>query len=173
MTYIVEGEAQERLSALAERYKKINGWNEKEILQFAVTAFAKSDIEIKLKFLEKNIERAEKSQTGFSDDGNTFMEKKENGRKWSRDWERFEWEEIRSRLAEAEKGEYKNEGYGVGISKEEFLEFFDWLHENMPEQYYKILLSLQLTECGLSDEEVAFWLAHPDVLKMVLDKIKD
>ena len=38
LIYIVEEKAQERLSALAERYKKINGWNEKEMLQFAVAA---------------------------------------------------------------------------------------------------------------------------------------
>ena len=55
MTYIVENDAQERLSALAERYKKINGWNEKEILQFAVAATSKTDIEQKLQFLEEYI----------------------------------------------------------------------------------------------------------------------
>ena len=33
VTYIVEDEENERLSKLAERYGKINGWNEKEISQ--------------------------------------------------------------------------------------------------------------------------------------------
>ena len=49
--YVIEDEQQQRLLALAERYKKVNGWNEKEILQFAVTATSKYDIEAKLQFL--------------------------------------------------------------------------------------------------------------------------
>lgn len=60
MTYIVEEEQQERLSALAERYEKVNGWNEQEILQFAVTATSKDDIESKLQFLGNEIIKAEK-----------------------------------------------------------------------------------------------------------------
>lgn len=53
VVYIIEDGQQEKLTALAERYKKINGWDEKEILQFAVTATSKEDIETKLRFLEK------------------------------------------------------------------------------------------------------------------------
>ncbi len=60
ITYIVEDEQQERLLALAERYEKVNGWNEKEILQFAVTATSKNDIESKLHFLENEIIKLEK-----------------------------------------------------------------------------------------------------------------
>lgn len=60
ITYIVEDGQQERLSALAERYEKVNGWNEKEILQFAVTATSKDDLETKLQFLEKEIVKLEK-----------------------------------------------------------------------------------------------------------------
>lgn len=44
ITYIIEDEQQERLSALAERYEKVNGWNEKEILQFAVAATSKEEM---------------------------------------------------------------------------------------------------------------------------------
>ena len=51
LTYIVEDEQQERLSGLARRFEKINGWDEKSMLQFAVNA--DSDIERKLLFLEK------------------------------------------------------------------------------------------------------------------------
>lgn len=60
LTYIVEGEAQKRLSALAARYEKINGWKEKEILQFAVAASYKTDIEPKLQFLEEHIAHLER-----------------------------------------------------------------------------------------------------------------
>lgn len=55
ITYIVEDETNERLSKLAERFEKIKGWNEKEILQFAVAATSKNDIETKLNFLEEQI----------------------------------------------------------------------------------------------------------------------
>ncbi len=60
ITYIVDDEQQEKLSILAERYEKINGWNEKEMLQFAVAATSKGDIETKLRFLENEIIKLEK-----------------------------------------------------------------------------------------------------------------
>lgn len=62
LIYIVEEKAQERLSALAERYKKINGWNEKEMLQFAVAATHQTDIEMKLQFLEETLRGLEKGE---------------------------------------------------------------------------------------------------------------
>lgn len=58
--YVIDDEQQQRLLALAERYKKVNGWNEKEMLQFAVTATSKSDIEAKIQFLENDIVKLEK-----------------------------------------------------------------------------------------------------------------
>lgn len=174
LTYIVEGKSQERLAALAERYHKINGWDKKGVLQFAVSALAKPDIEIKLDFLERNIEKAETTKIDFLIDGNTGTTEKEKGRKWSRDWGSFEWGEVRRKLAGAEKGKGRggDNEYDAGISKDEFLEFFNWLRESHPAQYYEIILSLQLTECGLSDKETTFCLRHLNVLKMVLDKIK-
>lgn len=60
ITYIIDDRQQEKLSALAERYQKVNGWNEKEILQFAVTANSESDIETKLQFLENEAAKLEK-----------------------------------------------------------------------------------------------------------------
>ena len=62
LCYIVEEEAQEKLSALAKRYEKVNGWNEKDLLQFAVAATSKSDIEVKLRFLEEYITEVELEQ---------------------------------------------------------------------------------------------------------------
>ncbi len=172
LTYIVEGKAQERLAALAERYHKINGWDKKGVLQFAVAALAKPDIEIKLDFLEKNIEKAEKITPELLLDEKNGTTDKAGGRKWSRDWGRFEWGEVEKRLVKAEKRKGRGNVYDVGISHEEFLEYLDWLRENSLTQYYEIILSLQLEECGLSDKEAAFCLKHPDVLRMVLDKIK-
>ncbi len=61
LTYIVEDNQQKRLSELAERFKKINGWNEKEMLQFAITATSQTDLEMKFKFLEGIIADLEKA----------------------------------------------------------------------------------------------------------------
>ena len=40
----------------------MNGWNEKEMLQFAINATNQADIELKLKFLERIIEDLEKGK---------------------------------------------------------------------------------------------------------------
>ena len=44
LTYVLEDEYVEKLAAMAERYKKVNGWSEKDMLQFAVTALIRSDM---------------------------------------------------------------------------------------------------------------------------------
>lgn len=62
LTYIIEDEYEERLEQIAKRFQKINGWDEKEILQFAVGALIKPDIEFKLDFLEKTINQLEKEK---------------------------------------------------------------------------------------------------------------
>lgn len=53
VTIILDGRQQERLENLAKRFKKINGWGEWDIMQFAVNGF-----------------------TGIREDMLTFMEKK-------------------------------------------------------------------------------------------------
>lgn len=60
LTYIIEGSQKKRLSELTKRFEKVNGWNEREILQFAVTATQQIDVDMKLKFLEGIIEDLEK-----------------------------------------------------------------------------------------------------------------
>lgn len=62
LTYIIEDGQRKRLSELAERFKRINGWNEKEMLQFAVTATQQVDIDMKLQFLEGIIRDLEKGE---------------------------------------------------------------------------------------------------------------
>lgn len=60
LTYILEDAEKEKLTALAKRFQKINGWTEKEILQFAVSATYKDDIQRKLEFLAKKLLSLEK-----------------------------------------------------------------------------------------------------------------
>lgn len=60
ITYMLEDEQNKRLSGLVERYEKIKGWSEREMLQFAVTAHSKEDTERNLQFLEEQIVQMEK-----------------------------------------------------------------------------------------------------------------
>lgn len=59
LTYVFEDEVQERFISLTERYKKVNGWREKDVLQFAINSTFEADIEEKLRFLEKHIVQLE------------------------------------------------------------------------------------------------------------------
>lgn len=63
LTYLLDDNQEKRLSAIAGRYREINGWGENDILQFAVTAFTQSDMERKLDFLENKIGQLEKEKT--------------------------------------------------------------------------------------------------------------
>lgn len=63
LMYIVEERNQKRLSELAERFDKINGWHEKELLQFSVLAMGKEDIESKLCFWEEILDKLEREQS--------------------------------------------------------------------------------------------------------------
>ena len=58
---MLDDEQEKKLSALAEHYKRINGWNEKDVLQFAVTALNPTDADIKLQFLENQVKQVEKN----------------------------------------------------------------------------------------------------------------
>ena len=120
LTYIVEDEQKERLSALAKQYGKINGWNEKDVLQFAVSAFGRLDVELKLEFLEKNLERIKREKNDLFSYAITGTMSKFSNKKWSREWEYFKWEEVEKKLAEVEKEEYGDNEYDVGITNEEF-----------------------------------------------------
>ena len=62
LTYIIEERQQKRLSELTERFRKINGWNEKEMLQFAVTATNQIDLDMKFQFLENLLTDLEKEK---------------------------------------------------------------------------------------------------------------
>lgn len=62
LKYIIEDKQQKRFSELTKKFRKINGWNEKEMLQFAVTATNQVDLDMKLKFLEGILEDFEKGE---------------------------------------------------------------------------------------------------------------
>ena len=62
LIYIIEEHQEKRLAELAERFRKINGWNEKEMLQFAVMATNEVDIAMKFDFLEKLVTDLERGE---------------------------------------------------------------------------------------------------------------
>ncbi|MBD5451914.1 MAG: hypothetical protein HDR25_04670 [Lachnospiraceae bacterium] len=62
LTYVVEEHQRKPLSELAKRFRKVNGWDEKQMLQFALSATNQADLELKLKFLERIIEDLEKKE---------------------------------------------------------------------------------------------------------------
>ena len=59
LSYTPGVEQQKRLSDLARRCRGINGWGVQELLQHAATANYKADIDLKLDFLEDEVERFE------------------------------------------------------------------------------------------------------------------
>ena len=53
LDYTLGIDQQKTLSALARRFREINGWGEHELLQYAATANSKAEIEMKLQFLQE------------------------------------------------------------------------------------------------------------------------
>ena len=88
---------------------------------------------------------------------------------WSRDWAGFDWTQVVEKL-EKMKGKERDDkaGYDVGISREEFLEYLEWLNRNDKEGYYRAVLSIQLSEIGLDDGQIETLVAHPDELIRIL-----
>ena len=59
LSYTLGFEQQKRLSDLTRRCREINGWGVQEFLQHAATANYKADIDLKLDFLEDEVDRLE------------------------------------------------------------------------------------------------------------------
>lgn len=51
VTVILDDKQEERLEKLAERFKKINGWQEDEIMQFVINGMS-GNVEMMLAFME-------------------------------------------------------------------------------------------------------------------------
>lgn len=92
-------------------------------------------------------------------------------KEWSQDWEHFDWEQIKKNLHEVEKKRQMGEVVDkaeVGISLEEFTEYFEWLYSNAPKLYYRNLLFLLLVQTGFSADEAQSWINHPEELEKIL-----
>lgn len=69
--------------------------------------------------------------------------------KWSRDWEQFNWEPIDRELKEVVKDNGADNNIDVDISREEVIEYFEWLSENRPEEFWAFLIFRKISESGL------------------------
>lgn len=96
----------------------------------------------------------------------------QDGRKWSRDWADFDWTQVKKRFEEMEgKKDGEKAVFDVGISRDEFLEYLDWLSQNDMEGFYKAVLGIQLAEMGFDEDQAETLVAHPDMLIKAMESI--
>ncbi len=98
-------------------------------------------------------------------------------RKWSRDWNSVDWNEIRQKLNLAEKAEAEGRRIGqkikpeIGITKDEFEEYMRWLCETNPEDFEKVIFMMSLREAGMSIEEAEYFADNPEMFRKALDDV--
>lgn len=73
VTLILDDEQEKRLEKLEKQFKKINGWNKKDIMQFAIVAL-RSNVEISLEFVEIKVQQIK--QEGIKEDDIIFPQRK-------------------------------------------------------------------------------------------------
>ena len=92
--------------------------------------------------------------------------------KWSRDWGHFDWESVLEKVIIIERelgtGEEVKGLYDIGITKEQFKEYFLWLYENDPKKYEKLMLYIILREKGMQMQDAEFCSSHPKEFKKAL-----
>lgn len=90
---------------------------------------------------------------------------------WSRDWEHFDWKQVREKLcgSETDRREGKAaDNPDIGISLDELKECFEWLYDTQPELYFKVVLYMALAKAGVPHEEAQAWANHPKELEDIL-----
>lgn len=94
----------------------------------------------------------------------------ENGvRKWSRDWAKFDWKTIEEKF-DALNGQEGDKNSDIGISSEEFLEYLDWLAENIPWEFERFQFYIALREIGADNDKTMYLLSHMDELAKELQE---
>ena len=90
---------------------------------------------------------------------------------WSRDWEHFDWEQVRGKLCGSEAGSQGGKAADkpdIGITLDELKEYFEWLYDTQPELYFKVILYMALAKAGVPHEEAQAWANHPKELEDIL-----
>lgn len=97
-------------------------------------------------------------------------------KKWSRDWEQFDWEQVREKLCIAEKERKEGKAIDtpdIGISLDELKEYFEWLYDQQPELYFKVILYMMLVQAGIPYNEAEVLADHPDKLDDILENFTE
>lgn len=93
-------------------------------------------------------------------------------KQWSRDWANFDWARVVNRLEGLDKEGGGKDDYDIGISKEEFVEYLDWLHQTNKEGYYKAVLGMRLSELGFDIDQIGALAAlPPDELLSLMEAV--
>lgn len=120
------------------------------------------------KIVLQDIMLDKKPEKKESDKSNKKDNKSDTG-KWSMDWKNFNWELVFEKIEIAEN-ELKRRGedkklFDIGITEEQFEEYLQWLYENNPEEYRKLMLYKILKEEGVKKQDIEFCLARPEKLE--------
>lgn len=84
------------------------------------------------------------------------------GKEWSRDWAAFDWEAVREKLDGGR--------HDIGITKDEWLEYMQWVSINDPAGYETTVMCIFLKEAGFSDKEAVYFSEHMDELAELFKK---
>lgn len=86
-------------------------------------------------------------------------------RRWSRDWEKVEWDSIREKLTKVGKVQLNQENAkeDIGISREEFVEYIEWLYENKEKEFWTVMLGLRLCEMGVEPDTAYSMCENPEL----------
>lgn len=90
---------------------------------------------------------------------------------WSKNWDNFDWSIVQKKLTIATQSptSIENENtIDIGITSEEFKEFFKWLFSTNPDEFFKTIAYLQLRKIGAANDEAEFLLSHPEELNQLL-----
>lgn len=93
-------------------------------------------------------------------------------KRWSKDWQNFDWSVVVKKLDELDTADGEGE-VDIGITKEEFLEYCEWLCFSNPDEYDKIMLYYRFIQLGMSHNEADFFSSSPDEFMNLLDFVRN
>jgi hypothetical protein len=91
-------------------------------------------------------------------------------REWSRDWRNFDWSPVEGSIDAVEQGGDLDE---LGITREEFMEYCEWLSINEKETYEVMILAAVMVQKGLPMDIAAYYSLHPDLLEAILENVEE
>lgn len=68
---------------------------------------------------------------------------------WTKDWAAFDWNVVGKEVANEGSMAADFAATEPGITKEQFMGYLEWLSENDPERYGKVVFGIQMHEQGV------------------------